>query len=68
MGQMRMQFVSNPMSAYYKSKAFDSVLTYIGGHARRCNLKEQSGKRMMIVADVKTVGDAVKTLRAILCS
>lgn len=65
MGQMRMQFVSSPQSAYYKSKAFDSVLSYVGSHARRCSLKEQSGKRMMIVADVKTVGDAVRTLRAI---
>ncbi|HIW43586.1 MAG TPA: transcription-repair coupling factor, partial [Candidatus Prevotella stercoripullorum] len=33
-GQMRMQFVSNPMSAYYKSRAFDSVLNYIGRNPR----------------------------------
>ena len=29
-GQMRMQFVSNPMSAYYKSRAFDKILNFIG--------------------------------------
>lgn len=65
MGQMRMQFVGNPMSAYYRSKTFDKVIDYIGRNPRRCNLKEVSGRRMMIVDGVKTVGDAVKTLREI---
>ena len=64
-GQMRMQFVSNPMSAYYKSKAFDSVLNYIGRNPRRCNLKEVAGKRMMLVTGVPSVEEAVKVLRDI---
>lgn len=62
---MRMQFVSNTASAYYKSLAFDKVLRYIGNNPRRCNLKEISGKHIMIVSDVKTVGDAVAVLREI---
>ena len=62
-GQMRMQFVSNPMSAYYKSRAFDSVLNYIGRNPRRCNLKEAAGKRMMLVTGVPSVEEAVKVLR-----
>lgn len=62
---MRMQFVSNTASAYYKSQAFDKVLRYIGNNPRRCNLKEISGKHIMIVSDVKTVGDAVTVLREI---
>ena len=53
------------MSAYYRSKTFDKVIDYIGRNPRRCNLKEVSGRRMMIVDGVKTVGDAVKTLREI---
>ena len=64
-GQMRMQFVSNPMSPYYKSKAFDNVINYIGTHPRRCNLKEQNGRRMMVVAQVASVEEAVKVLRDI---
>ena len=64
-GQMRMQFVSNPMSAYYKSKAFDSVLNYIGRNPRRCNLKEVAGKRIMIVSAVPSVEEAVNVLREI---
>lgn len=62
---MRMQFVSNTASAYYKSQAFDKVLRYIGNNPRRCNLKEISGRHIMIVSDVKTVGDAVAVLREI---
>lgn len=62
-GQMRMQFVSNPMSAYYKSRAFDNVLNYIGRNPRRCNLKEVAGKRMMLVTGVPSVEEAVKVLR-----
>ena len=64
-GIMQMQFVSNPMSAYYKSKAFDSVLQYIAGNTRRCNLKESRGKRYMVVSGVDTVGTAVEILRNI---
>ena len=62
---MRMQFVSNTSSAYYKSRAFDKVLRYIAGNPRRCNLKEISGKHIMIVTGVRTVGDAVAVLREI---
>ena len=62
-GQMRMQFVSNPMSAYYKSSTFDKVLNYIGAHPRQCNLKEIAGKRMMVVSGVGSVEEAVSTLR-----
>ena len=62
---MRMQFVSNTSSAYYKSRAFDKVLRYIADNPRRCNLKEISGKHIMIVTGVRTVGDAVAVLREI---
>lgn len=61
--QMRMQFVSNTASAYYKSKTFDDILNYIGHNPKQCNLKEVGGRRMMIVSGIKTVGEAVKTLR-----
>ena len=64
-GRMLMQFVSNPNSAYYRSKAFDNVLTYIANNPRRCDLKEIKGRRMMHVSAVPTVGDAVKVLRTI---
>ena len=64
-GNMTLQFVSNPMSAYYKSKAFDSVLNYIAQHARRCDLKEVKGKRILHVSNVSSVEEGVKILREI---
>lgn len=62
-GRMGMQFVSNPDSAYYKSRAFDRVLGFIANHARRCDLKEVRGRRMMHVANVHSVEEAVTLLR-----
>ena len=64
-GRMTMQFVSNPMSAYYKSKAFDNVLNYIGRHPRRCDLKEVKGRRMMHVSDVGSANEGLSILREI---
>ena len=64
-GRMTMQFVSNPMSAYYKSKAFDNVLNYIGRHPRRCDLKEIKGRRMMHVSEVESANEGLSILREI---
>ena len=64
-GRMTMQFVSNPMSAYYKSKAFDNVLNYIGRHPRRCDLKEVKGRRMMHVSEVESANEGLSILREI---
>ena len=64
-GQMMMYFVSNPMSAYYQSKAFDCVLNYVGANARRCNFREVKGKRSMVLKNVTTVKGAVEILRKI---
>ena len=64
-GRMTMQFVSNPKSAFFKSPTFERVLNYIMANARRCNLDEVKGRRLMKVDKVATVGDAVTLLREI---
>lgn len=64
-GLLQMQFVSNPMSAYYKSEAFEKALNYIGMNPRRCNIKENRGKRYMTVNNVTSVENAVEILREI---
>ena len=64
-GALQMQFVSNPMSAYYKSEAFEKALDYIGQNPRRCNIKESRGKRYMTVSKVDSVEKAVEILRKI---
>ena len=64
-GRMFLYFVSNPRSPFYQSQAFSQILDYIGRNVRRCNLREQNGKRSMVVTDVPTVGEAVKVLNDI---
>lgn len=63
-GRMQMQFVSNPMSPYYKSSVFGNVINYVAANTRRCTLKEIKGKRSMVVSGVATVGQAVDVLRS----
>ena len=64
-GRMFLYFVSSPGSPYYQSEAFGRVLDYVGRNVRRCNLREQNGKRSMVVSDVPTVAEAVSILSAI---
>jgi transcription-repair coupling factor (superfamily II helicase) len=64
-GRMVMQFVSNPESAYYKSRTFDKILNFIGQNARRCDLKEIKGRRLMHISSVLSVEDAVNLLEGI---
>ena len=61
-GSMFLFFVSNERSPFYQSAAFGKVLDFIGANVRRCNLREQKGKRSMVVSKVPTVEEAVKVL------
>jgi len=64
--RMFLYFVSNPDSPYYQSEAFGSVLDYVGNNVRRCNLREQNGKRSMVITDVSTVKEALQVVRNII--
>jgi len=64
-GRMFLYFVSQPDSPYYQSDVFGRIITYATTNLRRCNLREQNGKRSMVVADVPTVAEAVAVLTAI---
>ena len=57
-GQMNLFLVSNPDSPYYQSEAFDKLLRFIQKHPRECNLREQNGKRSIIIKNVQTVETA----------
>ncbi|MBR6590381.1 MAG: transcription-repair coupling factor [Bacteroidaceae bacterium] len=62
-GRMVFYFVSNPDSPYYQSVAFGRVLDYMAAHPRICNLREQNGKRSMVVKEVPNVATAVAVLQ-----
>ena len=64
--RMSLYFVSRADSPYYQSAAFGKVLDYIGRHARTCQLKELKGKRLMSVANVTSVAQAITLLASII--
>ena len=64
-GRMFLYFVQNPNSPFYQSEAFGRILDYIGQNVRRCNLREQNGKRSMVIVNVPSVGEAVKIIKSI---
>ena len=53
------------MSPFYQSDVFDRIIDYAGRNVRRCQLREQGGKRSMLVDDAPSVGEAVKLLKEI---
>lgn len=64
-GRMVLYFVSNPDSPFYQSIAFGKVIGYMGTHPRYCNLREQNGRRSMVVKNVENVETAVSILQEV---
>ena len=65
-GRMTLFFVSNPDSPFYQSMAFGKAISYMGRNPRYCNLREQNGKRSMVVKNVENVKTAVSILQEII--
>lgn len=57
-GQMSIFLVADPESPYYESEAFDKLLGFIQKHPRECTLREQNGKRSIVIKNVPTVETA----------
>ena len=64
-GRMSLFFVYNPLSPYFQSAAFGRVIAYMMKYPRRCDLREQNAKRMMIVKNVTSVAEALSVLREV---
>ena len=62
-GRMTLFFVSNADSPFYRSEAFDRILSFVAQNPRRCNFREVNGKRSMVIADIPTVASAVQLLQ-----
>ncbi len=76
-GNMRLFFVQNSASPFYRSKAFGQIIAFATANARRCRLEEKSisrpghaqkdkpqatNSRSLAIASVPTVADAVSLL------
>ncbi len=62
-GRMTLFFVSNPESPYYQSAAFDRVLDYLSKNPRHGHLREQAGRRSLVIKHVETVEKALSILQ-----
>lgn len=63
--RMALYFPSDPESSYYQSKAFGKFLIYIQRYPRVCDLREQNGKRSLIIKKIANVASAYRTLEEI---
>ena len=61
-GRMTLFFVNNAESPYYQSAAFGKMIDYMMKYTRRCDLREQNGRRSMLVKDIPNVETAVSVL------
>jgi transcription-repair coupling factor (superfamily II helicase) len=65
-GSMYLFFVGNSQSPFYQSKNFGTLIDFAGQNIRRCQLREQQGKRSMIITKVPTVEEAVRVFQSII--
>ncbi|MDE5903386.1 MAG: transcription-repair coupling factor, partial [Muribaculaceae bacterium] len=62
-GRMYLFFVGDDNKAYYQSPAFGKVLAYMQKDPANTRLRDQSGKRSMVVERVATVSRALEILQ-----
>jgi len=64
--RMTLYFVSQDDSPFYQSDTFDHILSYVAQNPRRCQFREQNGKRSMVIADVPSIEAALAVFSAIM--
>jgi transcription-repair coupling factor (superfamily II helicase) len=62
-GMMNLQFVSNQASPFYQSPVFGCIIKYVMANPRRCNFKDNRGRRLIHVENVPSVTEAVGIMR-----
>ena len=60
MGRMILYFALE--DAYFQSRAFETVLNYVGSHGRGCTLRD-GDRKSLLIKDVKTMEGALDILR-----
>lgn len=61
-GMMALYLPTDRESPYYQSRAFGKLLGYVQRYPRVCNLREQNGRRSVIIKNVTNVAAAVRCL------
>jgi len=61
--QMICYFVSNRHSIFYQSTAFDGILRYAQNQMKNTKLREQNGKRSLVIKNVENIEKALVQLK-----
>ena len=64
-GIMVAYFCSTDMR-YYESETFGRVLNFVTGHVKRCQLRDQNGKRSLLIRNIKSIQVGEELLRSII--
>src|SRR5690606_2415854 len=59
---MRCYFVGSDNERYYKSEVFGNILQFVQQHSRKCKMKEQKHRLILIVEEVTGIKDAISFL------
>ena len=62
-GRMTLYFVGKTDSPFYKSVTFDNIIKYAMSNFRDCVIREDKGRRRIIVNNVKSVEKALEVLK-----
>ena len=65
-GKMTLYFVGRTDSPFYKSVTFDNILNYAMTNFRECVIREDKGRRRIVIKDMNSVEKALSTLKRML--
>ena len=65
---MNLHLVKDNNSPYYQSNAFSKLLSYIQKHPKNCSLRDQPGKRSLLIKNIPDVQSACQCLNEIVNS
>ncbi len=61
--QMICYFVNNQNSSFYHSATFDKILDYLQKNVKKTRLREQNGKRSLIIENIQNINSALVQLK-----
>lgn len=62
MSCMTLFLPANPQSTYYQSDTFNTLLNYVVNNARQCQVRDQNGKRSIVISNIKSIKEAYSLL------
>ena len=65
---VRLYFVGNPMSPFYKSETFGNILKWLQSNPKKARMEEKQEKLLMTLTGIKSLNDLEKTVAGIIGS